>query len=53
MGLRVTVGGIADPSLIDRNYEDIRRILLENRQPFKEVETKTESGSFKSFTIEA
>lgn len=51
VGLKITVGGVSDPALIERNYEDIKRILHSNQQPYQEIETKTPQGTLKSFTI--
>lgn len=51
-GFKVSILSSTDPSTIERTYEDIERILRGNRQPFKEVEEKTPSGTFKSFVIE-
>ena len=53
VGAQISIGGIADPAGIKRTYEDIERILHSNKQPYKEVETRTEQGTFKSFVIEA
>ena len=53
MGVQISIGGISNPADVQRTYEDIERILHSNKQPYKEVETRTEQGTFKSFVIEA
>ena len=50
--MRITVGGIANPALIKRTYDDIEQILRSNQILYKETETHTEAGTFKSFSIE-
>lgn len=51
-GVEITIGGISDPGAIKRTYDDIEKILRGNKQSYKEVETKTEAGTFKSYVIE-
>jgi hypothetical protein len=52
VGFKITIGGIADPALIERNYEDVERILRANKLDYKIFETKTVAGTFKSYTVE-
>ena len=52
-GFKVTIGGIQDPAEIKRSYEDIERILKGNNHPYREYETKTDQGTFKSFVVES
>lgn len=51
-GFKITLGGVSNPD-VKRTYEDIVAILHSQQQPYKEFETKTKEGKFKSFVIEA
>jgi virulence-associated protein VapD len=46
----VTIGGIQDPSEIQRTYDDIRNIL--KNHTFKEYGETHADGTFKKFVIE-
>lgn len=48
----MTIGGITDPSTIERSYNDITAILRANRGPYKVTEERTPDGRFKSLIIE-
>ena len=50
-GFEVHIGGISDPGEIKRSYEDIERILHQNQVPYKIIETKTDGGTFKSYSV--
>jgi hypothetical protein len=53
IGFRVSVGGIApNPADQVRNYDDIEAILNQNKVEYKVHETKTTTGTFKSYTVE-
>ena len=49
----MTIGGVTDPGEIERSYDDIEKILKGNKVAYKIYETKTESGTFKSYTVES
>lgn len=49
--IKVTIGGIVDPSTIKRTYEDIDKIVKSNPDSFKVKEERDSSGHFKSFIV--
>lgn len=50
-GVEISLGGITDPASIVRTYDDIERILHQNKTPYKITETKTDAGTFKSYLV--
>jgi len=50
-GFRVTVGGALDPSTVKRTYEDIERILHENKVEYVTHEETRPDGRFKSYSV--
>ncbi len=48
----MTLGGITDPGLIERSYEDLNKILKSNPDNYKVTETRDENGKFESFIVE-
>jgi len=51
-GFKVSLGGSIDPSEIVRTYDDIKRILHNNKVEYRTHEEHKPDGTFKSFTIE-
>ena len=52
-GFKVSIGGVSDPSSVERTYADIEKILGRDKVSFKTHEETTPSGTFKSYSIEA
>lgn len=50
-GVKVTIGGVLDPSEVKRSYDDIEAILHENKVSYKEHLDLTDKGTFKSYSI--
>ena len=48
----MTIGGVTDPALIERTYEDIDKIFKANPGAYKVKEERTPEGKFKSFIVE-
>ena len=52
-GFSVTIGGITDPSTIERRYDDVARILRGNVHPAKVTEERDSQGRFRKFVVVA
>lgn len=52
VGFRVTLGGISNPALLNRTYDDIEKILGLHNQKFKTHEESNPDGTFRSYTVE-
>lgn len=50
-GFKVSIGGITDPAAVLRTYDDIEKILHQNKVPYIEHEEHTPEGKFKSYSI--
>mgnify|MGYP001612338364 CR=1 FL=1 len=51
VGIKVTIGGIKDPSMIKRTYDDVDKIFKSNPEEFYVEEEKTSDGKFKAFHV--
>lgn len=51
VGFILTVGGITDPSEIQRTYEDIDKMFKAHPENYKVHEEKDGMGHFKSYTV--
>lgn len=47
----MTIGGITDPSQIQRTYDDIEAIFHKNQIEFHTHEERTNAGTFKSYSV--
>ena len=50
--MTITIGGITDPALIERTYEDIDKIFKSQPEKFKVKEFRDSEGKFKSMIVE-
>lgn len=51
IGFKVTIGGITDPSMIERTYQDVDKIIKSNPESFYTKEERDESGGFKAYHV--
>ena len=51
VGVQVSIGGITDPSGIRRTYDDIEKILHQNKVEYKVHEESRPDGRFKSYSV--
>ena len=51
-GFSITLGGITDPVSIERSYEDIEKILHQNKVEYKIHEEHKPDGTFKSYMVQ-
>lgn len=52
MGFSISIGKVKDPSMIERTYEDINKIMKSQPETFK-VREERENGHFKRMIVEA
>ena len=51
VGFMVTIGGVVDPAMIERTYEDIDRIIKSNPEAFHMKEERDKEGKFIAYHV--
>lgn len=51
IGFKVTIGGVSDPAMTERTYEDIDKIFKSNPGDYHVKEERDANGKFQSFHV--